>query len=435
MRRTGAFVFAFLLLGFAGYLYYAAPERRRVILTSEVLTKAQPVHSFETGKGPNLSSKDFSPAQWQLARVTVVPNAAIAPDGGKSAVRLTETTENGWHRIRTRVGGATPGAVHTLSFYVKPAERTLIQFEMRDEQPGRDGSARFDLKRKVVVAETGDVRDAGIQQLPNGWYRCWAAMPYASDMALVTFDLLMANGELVSYEGDPQAGLLIWGVEFEPGDHPSGYSFQKAHSANPGVGQVTPKSILPLLPKSNVEKVTDISKLPPLPAAPSAPASWDLIEGLSADAVEGAKPVSGVRILRLVAAGGDGRHALSARLGGLSPGGVYRAVAWAKAEPGVRVMIEARDSVDPTTGKPSNYGVANFDLGARTVMSSTGEIVASGVDAVADGWMKLWVDLSSKDGQIFVLIGLLEGPNDQHVFKADGQAVTFGGFEVSSRRR
>ena len=43
-------------------------------------------------------------------------------------------------------------------------------------------------------------------------------MPYASDTAVFTFDLMMANGEGVSYKGDPQAGLLIWGAPF-PGTH------------------------------------------------------------------------------------------------------------------------------------------------------------------------------------------------------------------------
>ena len=53
--------------------------------------------------------------------------------------------------------------------------------------------------------------------------------------------------------------------------------------------------------------------------------------------------VSGQRILRLVAVGADSRHALGARFGDLAPSGIYRAIAWVKAEPGVRVMIEARD--------------------------------------------------------------------------------------------
>jgi hypothetical protein len=96
-------------------------------------------------------------------------------------------------------------------------------------------------------------------------------------------------------------------------------------------------------------------------------------------------------------------------------------------------MIEARDGVEPETGRPPNYGVAKFDLAERTSVSSTGSILASGVDDARDGWIKLWVDLRSKDGHVFVLIGLLEDTNNRHVFKAAGQAVTFGGFDISPR--
>jgi predicted O-methyltransferase YrrM len=150
----------------------------------------------------------------------------------------------------------------------------------------------------------------------------------------------------------------------------------------------------------------------------------------SIDSQQGSEVVSGQHILRLVAAGADGRHALGARFGDLAPSGIYRAVAWVKAEPDVRVMIEARDSVDSHTGNPSNYGVARFDLAARSVVDSTGDIIASGVEAAADDWVKLWVDLRSRDGEVFVTIRPLEGRNNKHVFKPTGQEVTFGGFEI-----
>ena len=88
-------------------------------------------------------------------------------------------------------------------------------------------------------------------------------------------------------------------------------------------------------------RATTIGELPPLSESISGPDRWDLIDGLSAEAVEKPAVVAGQRILRLVAAGADGRHALGARFGGLAPSECYRAIAWVKAEPGVRVMIEA----------------------------------------------------------------------------------------------
>jgi hypothetical protein len=94
-------------------------------------------------------------------------------------------------------------------------------------------------------------------------------------------------------------------------------------------------------------------------------------------------------------------------------------------------MLEARDSVDWHTGQPSNYGVARFDLATRSVVNFYGNIIARGVDAAGDDWVKLWVDLRSRDGQLFVLMGLLEGRNNRYAFRAAGQSVIFGGFEIS----
>jgi hypothetical protein len=178
---------------------------------------------------------------------------------------------------------------------------------------------------------------------------------------------------------------------------------------------------------------TNISDLPTLLESCSNPISWDLIAGLSAEVVRESAVVAGQSILRLVAIGIDGRHALGVRSGGLVPRKAYRAVAWVKAEPGVRVMMEARDSIDPHTGNPSNYGVVQFDLAARSVVDSTGDILASGVDTAVDDWVKLWVDLRINDSQIFSLIGLLEEFTNRHVFSAADQRMIFGGFELFPR--
>jgi hypothetical protein len=188
------------------------------------LTVAERISGLELGKGPNLAAanSDFASSLWRADSAAVTPNAAIAPDKTSTAARLVETAHNDRHRIETTVAGATAGAVHTLSLYVQPAERGQIQFEMRDRKVGKYGTARFDLARKAVVAEAGDVSDSGIQELPDGWFRCWAAMPYATDAVVFNFGLTTASG--VSYFGNSGAGLLIWGVQLEPGDHPGGYA-------------------------------------------------------------------------------------------------------------------------------------------------------------------------------------------------------------------
>lgn len=219
-------VVVFVLLVLAGFLYYAAPVHPQVSLTeAPSLVRAQPIPGLERGTGANiaLQVRDFSGARWRADNVTVVSNAGIGPDRAKTAYRLIETNVDGFHRIETKITGASPGQFNTVSLFVKAAERSGIRFEMRDEQPGKYGIVVFDLLQKVITGGSGDVSDAGMQELPDGWYRCWAAMPFATGTAVFNFALLAEDGA-GTYPGNGRSGLLIWGVQFEPGDdRPRGY--------------------------------------------------------------------------------------------------------------------------------------------------------------------------------------------------------------------
>ena len=174
-------------------------------------------------------------------------------------------------------------------------------------------------------------------------------------------------------------------------------------------------------------QVTNIRELPLLH-------QWDVFDGLHAEVIEGTPVVGGQQILRLAAVG-DGRHALGARFCGLVPGGTYRAVTWIKTEPDTQVMIEARDSVDPHTGKPSNYGVARFDLATRSIMNVTGDILNSEMEAAEDGWQKISVELRSEMGMFSCYWVFLKEATAGHVFKEQGQEVTFGGFDIYDVRQ
>jgi hypothetical protein len=66
--------------------------------------------------------------------------------------------------------------------------------------------------------------------LPDGWFRCWAAMPYTGDTADLALALLGVHAAVI-YAGSSSAGVLIWGVQFEPGDRPRGYAGKESHAA------------------------------------------------------------------------------------------------------------------------------------------------------------------------------------------------------------
>ena len=382
----------------------------------------------------------WGPDEWDLIEGLNVREASgreMTP--ARPILRLVAVGADGRHALGGRFGGLAPGGVYRATTWIKaePGVRVMIEardsFEPNTEKPSNYGVAQFNLSTRSVVNSTGDILDSGVETAGDGWEKLWVDLRSRDGQMFVLIGLLEGSNNRHVFRAAGQE-VTFGGFEISP---------PRVVKSLSQVGSPPPRTDI-------VTKVTNISELPPLPESSSAP--WDLIEGLNAEVVQGSAVVSGQRILRLVAVGADGRHALAVRFGDLAPSGIYRAVAWVKAsfgglassriyratawvkaEPGVRVMIEARDSFDPHTGKPSNYGVARFDLAARSVVNSTGDIIASGVDAAEHDWAKVWVDLRSRDGQIFALIGLLEGRNNRHVFTAAGQSVIFGGFEIAAR--
>jgi hypothetical protein len=226
MQRIRDGIIVALLLVLAGYFFWEEPRRPIDPLTGKLpLAVAGLVQPFERGKGPNLAAQvaSFAGGRWRLDQVAVVPGVAVAPDGSKTADGLVETSDYDRHRIETAVPDVTAGGIYTLSIYVRPIERNAMQFEMRGQKPGKFGIVQFNFNDKAVTYAGGDVSDFGMEALPGGWFRCWAAMPYSDDTAVFNFALLGWQSPII-YKGDKSAGLLIWGVQFEPGNRPRGYA-------------------------------------------------------------------------------------------------------------------------------------------------------------------------------------------------------------------
>ena len=371
MQRIRDSVIVVLMLGLAGYLYHEAPRHPVVLLDEKPpLAVAQPIQGLELGKGPNLASPigDFVNPDWRLDNVALVPNAATAPDQTKTALRLVETADNDRHRIETSVTGVTPGEVHTVSLYVKPAERGQLLFEVRDGKPGKYGIARFDLVRKAVVTELGDVSDSGIQEMPDGWFRCWAAMPYATNDAVFNFAIVTASG--ASYSGNGRAGLLIWGAQFELGDRPGGYArptekppiaiAQPVRGLETGNGPNLASSVWDFTrPLWRSERITVVSN------AVIAP------DGTQTG-------------LRLVETSEKGLHRIETGIALATPGEVHTLSLYVKPAERSGIQFEMRD------GQMGKYGIARFDLVRKAVVAESGDVSHSGMQELPDGWFRCW---------------------------------------------
>ena len=183
----------------------------------------------------------------------------------------------------------------------------------------------------------------------------------------------------------------------------------------------------------------NVDQLPPLSDFSSGPDQWDLIEGLHATIIEagrywfrrGSHAVHTWRWPRLEA------PELVTHIASAPP----RARPWESVSSPGWVKMEFGDRVDDSslvnfksdrqTGKPANYGAAQFNLDDRSGSGMTGDALASGSGIAFGGWTRIWIDLQSNDGQIFIVLGLLEGSNGRHGSAVSGQNVIFGGFQIA----
>ncbi|HZT47198.1 MAG TPA: hypothetical protein VFA64_04430 [Hyphomicrobiaceae bacterium] len=181
-------------------------------------------------------------------------------------------------------------------------------------------------------------------------------------------------------------------------------------------------------PAAGKPEASTLEDLPALVLRSDGKADWHAITGLHVAAAtpgRGAAPA-----LRLRALPTAGRHLVAVQVLGLTPSATYRIVGWFAKAPGGHLMIEVRDGADATTGQPAHYGFADFDLGNALVTRVSGDVRSAGIAPDGDGWMKAWVDLPSRDGSVFAVFGILEGPSNNHVFQGTGQEIVFGGAEV-----
>jgi hypothetical protein len=139
------------------------------------------------------------------------PDDAIGlrDDGTTDAHRLIEAAGQGPHRIEKRLTGLTPGQTAVLSFSAKAIGARGIFVEL--QTVGRRGGGYCDLYG-LTAQRDGDMLDAGLDPRPDGWSRCWVAMPI--DASGATLRLSLTNERLdPAYIGDGISGAAVGEIE------------------------------------------------------------------------------------------------------------------------------------------------------------------------------------------------------------------------------
>jgi hypothetical protein len=214
-------------------------------LTADTVTISTPV----TGTGnlvilpdrANLikRSQELDSSTWGTSNLTVIANAAMAPDSTMTADRLNDGVSSFSHDIYQFIS-ATNGLTYTCSVYAKAESLSWFQIYLENNI-----WANFDVTNGVVGKIGANVTSTSIVAVGNGWYRCsltarftTASTPYlyllASDVA--------AGGSNTNYPGSNRT-MLFWGMQVEPGNVTTAYIPTQATAVTVSQGGPSPSGI------------------------------------------------------------------------------------------------------------------------------------------------------------------------------------------------
>lgn len=164
-------------------------------------------------------SEQFDTANWGKNNVSVVANAAIAPNGTFTADAIVEDSATAQHLVAQNIGTLVAGDVYTLSVYAKlsTATRTFVITAFGEPYVVFDLSAGTKLQGSVPTT---------IVPVGNGWYRVSATFTKSNTNG--DFYYGMWNSGAGSYLGDGTSRVLVWGAQVERGHEATAYTLTTA---------------------------------------------------------------------------------------------------------------------------------------------------------------------------------------------------------------
>lgn len=153
-----------------------------------------------------------------LANTAVTANATTAPNGTLTADKLYESTiTSSAHGVQQTISTSYSGNI-CISIHLKASERinaTLLFLNKANTQNGKT----FNLQTGVVNPLTrGTVLNSGIQNVGNGWYRCWIVVPISTGVTTPSIAIYTDNDadpNAATYVGTVNSGIFVWGAQAE----------------------------------------------------------------------------------------------------------------------------------------------------------------------------------------------------------------------------
>ena len=172
-----------------------------------------------------LQSEDFA-TTWVTTGITVTANAGVAPDGTLTADDLLFTGANTLSQSIT----VTADTVNTVSIYLKQGttgSHDWVKVQFKENSAANGYESHFDLSSGTegTAAELGTGAsnfNSGIEDVGNGWYRCWvtAQLPSAQTDGSFRVMNVIADGSATRENTD---SVWYWGAQLEAGAFPTSY--------------------------------------------------------------------------------------------------------------------------------------------------------------------------------------------------------------------
>jgi hypothetical protein len=161
-------------------------------------------------------TEQFNNAAWTVANVTVVANAAVAPDGTTTADKIYPNT-TGVNRFIYQTLSLASG-LYKWSFRAKAAEKTIAYIDFT----GAGTTQAFFNLTTGAVGTVAAGYAATITSLGDGWYECSGTNNTASTYSFGgVYGVADVNGS-TTVTANGTDGIYIWGGDTRPANQATG---------------------------------------------------------------------------------------------------------------------------------------------------------------------------------------------------------------------
>jgi len=186
-----------------------APSARPVPAATTVATQEPPADAL-----PKVQTRGF---QWAaIAHLLIRPETEAPVVPGQPVLRLVASPQDGFHTLAGQFSGLNKNQVYRVTAWVK-SQGGNIQLEVGNQAPGQPIhhlAAIFGLANHTVLDGDTPVKDGGIDQGPDGWEKIWLNVMTSDGRLDVA--LRSANGNVLTFKGDGNLGMILGGVEANP---------------------------------------------------------------------------------------------------------------------------------------------------------------------------------------------------------------------------